>query len=174
MDSRVGSEITVAGIVTEVVHRVTKNGKPFGILTVEGYDDSHSFYLFSDNYHDNKKFMVVGWFLFIKGVVIIKQWGDQRPEFNISKIEELSEVREKYSKSILVDIKPKSISHEIINQLEELLSLHPGKCSFKLNLIEESENISVDLLSRKFMVSPNDDLLNSLKDIPELHCKVTT
>ena len=46
LDSRIGSEITVAGIVSEVTHRVTKNGKPFGILTVEGYDDSHTFYLF--------------------------------------------------------------------------------------------------------------------------------
>lgn len=174
LDSRIGSEITVAGIVTEVAHRVTKNGKPFGILTIEGYDDSHTFYLFSDDYIRFKEFMVDGWFLFLKGVVVTKQWGDQRPEFKINSIQLLSEIREKLSKSILVNIKPKFISLDMVNQIEEILEQHPGKCSFKVNLIEESENITVDLLSRKFMVSPNDELLNSLKDIPELECKVTT
>ena len=118
--------------------------------------------------------MVDGWFLFIKGVVVTKQWGDQRPEFKINSIQLLSEIREKLSKSIRVNIKPKSISLDLVNQIEEILEQHPGKCSFKVNLIEESENISVDLLSRKFMVSPNDELLNALKDIPELDCKVTT
>jgi len=174
LDSRIGSEITVAGIVTEVANRVTKNGKPFGILTIEGYDDSHTFYLFSDDYIRFKEFMVNGWFLFIKGVVVTKQWGDQRPEFKINSIELLSEIREKLSKTIQVDLKPKSISLEVINQIEDILSQHPGKCSFKVNLVEENDNISVDLLSRKFMVSPSDELLNSLKDIPELECKVTT
>jgi DNA polymerase-3 subunit alpha len=174
LESRMGTEISLAGIVTEVVHRVTKTGKPFGILTVEGYEDSHTFYLFSDDYIRFKEFMVTGWFLFIKGVVITKQWGDQRPEFKISSIQLLSEIREKLSKSVQVNIRPISISEEIINQIEEILVNNPGKCSFKVNLVDETENISVDLLSRKFMVSPNDELLNSLRDMPEVQFKVTT
>ena len=174
LESRIGSEISVAGIVTEVVHRVTKTGKPFGILTVEGYDDSNTFYLFSDDYIRFKEFMVNGWFLYIKGVVITKQWGDQRPEFKISSINLLSEIREKLSKSIEISIKPVSVDLQIINQIEELIGKHPGKCSFKVNLLEEGENISVDLLSRKFLVSPDDELLKSLEAIPEIQCKVST
>lgn len=174
LDTRVGTELSVAGIVTEVAHRVTKNGKPFGILTIEGYDDSNTFYLFSDDYLRFKEFMVDGWFLFVKGVVVTKQWGDQRPEFKINSIQLLSEIREKLSKSVQVHIKPALLDAAIIHQIEEIVERHPGKCSFKINLVEESEKISVDLLSRKFMVSPNDDLLNSLEEIPELHCEVTT
>ena len=166
--------MSLAGIVTEVVHRVTKTGKPFGILTIEGYEDSHTFYLFSDDYIKFKEFMVVGWFLYLKGIVITRQWGDQRPEFKISSIQLLSEIREKLSKSIQVDIKPTAVNEEIINQIEEILVNNPGKCSFKVNLVEEKENISVDLLSRKFMVNPNDTLLNSLKNLPEIEYKVRT
>jgi DNA polymerase-3 subunit alpha len=172
LEVRIGNEMSLAGIVTEVVHRVTKNGKPFGILTVEGYDDSHTFYLFSDDYIRFKEFMVVGWFLYIKGVVITKQWGDQRPEFKISAIQLLSEIREKLSKSVRVDIRPKSINEKLISQIESLLVNNPGKCSFKVNIVDEKENIAVDLLSRKFMVNPNDALLNSLNDIPEIEYKV--
>jgi DNA polymerase-3 subunit alpha len=128
LEARMGNEISLAGIVTEVVHRVTKNGKPFGILTVEGYDDSHAFYLFSDDYIKFKEFMVVGWFLYIKGVVITKQWGDQRPEFKISAMQLLSEIREKLSKSIQVDIGPKSVNEKLISQIEGILVDNPGKC----------------------------------------------
>jgi DNA polymerase-3 subunit alpha len=118
--------------------------------------------------------MVVGWFLYIKGVVITKQWGDQRPEFKISAIQLLSEIREKLSKSIQVDIRPKSVNEKLISQIEGLIVDNPGKCSFKVNIVDEQENIAVDLLSRKFMVNPNDELLNSLNDIPEVQFKVST
>ena len=118
--------------------------------------------------------MVVGWFLFIKGVVTTKQWGDQRPEYKINSIHLLSEIRDKLSKSVQVSIKPTSVNSQMINQIEEIVAQHPGKCSFKVNLIEESENISIELLSRKFLVSPNDDLLKSFDTIPEIHYKVST
>ncbi len=174
LKSRIGSEISVAGIVTEVAHKVTKNGKPFGILVVEGYEDSHTFYLFSDDYLRFKEFMVNGWFLYIKGVVVTKQWGDQRPEFKISSIYLLSEIRDKLSKSIEINLNPASISEQIILQIEEVLAQHPGKCSFRVNLTEENDNISVDLLSRKFLVSPDDELLKTLDSIPEIKYKVST
>lgn len=174
LENRIGMEMCFGGIVTEVAHRVTKNGKPFGILTMEGYEDNHTFYLFSDDYIRFKEFMVNGWFLYIKGVVVTKQWGDQRPEFKINNIQLLSEIREKLSKTVQINLKPQSINEEIIDQIEEILARHPGKCSFKVNLMEESENISVDLLSRKFLVSPNDELLDALQDIPEIQCQVSS
>jgi hypothetical protein len=40
--------------------------------------------------------------------------------------------------------------------------------------VDEQENIAVDLLSRKFMVNPNDDLLNSFNNIAEVELKVST
>ena len=174
LEKKVGSEMSVAGIVTDVAHKVTKNGKPFGILTVEGYDDSHTFYLFSDDYLRYKEFMVNGWFLYMKGVVVVKQWGDQRPEFKISSIELLSEIREKLSKSVQIDIKPASINSEVIGKIEDILEQYPGKCALKINLVDEMENISVDLLSRKYMVNPDDALLNSLNEIPEVQYKVNS
>ena len=160
--------------MTDVAHKVTKNGKPFGILTVEGYDDSHTFYLFSDDYLRFKEFMVNGWFLYIKGVVVMKQWGDQRPEFKINSIQLLSEIREKLSKSVHINIRPAAVNEEIIGKIEDILIQHPGKCALKVNLIEDSENISVDLLSRKFMVNPGNELLSLLDDLPEVQYKVTS
>ena len=144
------------------------------IWNKEGYDDNHTFYLFSDDYIKFKEYMVNGWFLYIKGVITTKQWGDKRAEFKINNIQLLSEIREKLSKTVQVNLKPGNVSNLIINQIEEILAQHPGRCSFNVSLVEESENISVDLLSRKFMVNPNDELLKSLEDIPEIQYKVNS
>ena len=81
---------------------------------------------------DLKNSMVNGWFLYIKGVVVTKQWGDQRPEFKINTIQLLSDIREKLSKSIQISINPASISEEIIGKIEDILILHPGNCSLKV------------------------------------------
>ena len=50
-----GKEIRIGGIVSGFAHRITKKGKPFGILTIEDYESTYSFYLFSDDYLKFKK-----------------------------------------------------------------------------------------------------------------------
>ncbi len=172
IENRIGTDISIAGIVSEVAHKLTKTGKPYGILTIEGYEDSHTFYFFSDDYLKFKEFMVVNWFLYIKGVVITKQWGDQRPEFKISNIQLLSEIRDKLSKSVQVSIKANDVSAEIIEQVETILQRNPGNCSLKLHLYDESENITVELLSRRYMVSPTNELIQALEEIPEIEFRV--
>ena len=41
-----GKDISIAGIVSNIEHRFTKNGKPFGTLTIEDYHDNITFFLF--------------------------------------------------------------------------------------------------------------------------------
>src|SRR5207253_1783509 len=45
-----GKEVIVAGIVTDVQHRTSKTGKPFGIFTLEDYMGSFEFILFGEDY----------------------------------------------------------------------------------------------------------------------------
>ncbi len=172
LEEKIGHDIVVAGIVSEVSHRTTKNGKPFGILVIEGYDDSHTFYLFSDDYLRFKEYMVMGWFLYIKGNVVKKQWGDGRAEFKIRDIKLLSDVREKLTTSLQLNINPQMLEESTIQKIEELAMDHPGKCSFKVSVFDGQESIEVDLLSRKYLVYPDDTMLGELDKLPELEYKI--
>ena len=174
VESKLGMDLTFGGVVTDTAHKITKNGKPYGILTLEGYDDSHTFYLFSDDYLRFKEYMVNGWFLYIKGGVVQKAWGDQRPEFKIRDIQLLSEIREKMSKTLQVRIKPRELKELLIDRIESLVEQHPGKCHLRFDLIDEEENIAVELLSRKYMVKPGDDLLKGLDKINEIEYNILT
>jgi DNA polymerase-3 subunit alpha len=168
MDDIVGQDMIFAGIVTEAVHRVSRNGKPFGILSVEDYDHSHVFYLFSDDYIKFKEFMVEGWFLYISGSVIQNSWGQQRVEFKIKNMQLLSDVREKNSKTLHLKLMPDIVDDSMIESIGAVLEQHPGKCNLRIDIYDPVENIASELLSRKYLVKPDDALLAYFEKIEGL------
>ena len=117
---RLKNEVKVGGIVTAVAHRQTKTGKPFGTLTLEDYGGSFTFFMFGDDYLGNKQFFENGWFIFISGRVGKKPWGDQALEFKISKVELLSELRDKRAKSLAIMLDLNAITEGLIVELDNL------------------------------------------------------
>ena len=53
-------------IVTRAEHRVSKNGKPFGSMSLEDHHGSHDFMLFGEDYLKFKHYLVPGTLLFVK------------------------------------------------------------------------------------------------------------
>ena len=91
--------IRIGGIVTQVAHRTTKTGKPFGTLTIEDYSDSHTFFLFSSDYLNYKEYLESGWFLFIQASLVPSWRNKDENELKIQNIMHLSEVRDKMTKA---------------------------------------------------------------------------
>src|SRR5690606_37415189 len=50
--------IMAAGIVGSFAHRTTKNGKPFGTLSLEDYQGGHTFFIFGDDYIRFKEYFM--------------------------------------------------------------------------------------------------------------------
>ncbi len=174
LDDRMGQEFTFGVIVTDVAHRTTKTGKPFGVLTVEDYDESHAFYLFSDDYLRLKEYLVKDWFLYMKGQVVQKPWGDKAPEFKINDIKLLSEIREKLSKEVRLTIRPVDLDDLMVDNIEKIASTFPGNCQLKVSLVDEETETFIDLLSRRYLVHPEDDFIKQLSELSKIHVKVHT
>jgi DNA polymerase-3 subunit alpha len=49
--------------------------------------------------------------------------------------------------------------------ISKLAKEHEGQTQLRIQLIETSENISVELLSRKIKVDPNSTLIRTLKKV---------
>ena len=49
-DDLLGKDFRAAGIVVDFSHRTTRNGKPFGSMTLEDYTGNHRFVFFGDDY----------------------------------------------------------------------------------------------------------------------------
>ncbi len=174
LESLKGRELRFGGIVSNYSHRFTKNGKPYGVLTLEDYEGSNSFYLFSDDYLKYKQFFEIDWFLYIRGNVMTQQWKENELEFKINEINLLSEVREKYYDGIELHMNINLISKDLIRKLETLADAHQGKGSVLVNILDEQENIRVDLFSRKIRLGIDDKLIAELESIPGMEYKILT
>ena len=173
MESIVGKEFSLAAICVGAEDRMTKNGKPYGILKLEDYYASKDLYVFGEDYIKFRPYFIQGQYLFVKGKVQQKQWAKEKTdvEFKISNIELLSELREKKAKSLVINISNKDVSEKLINEIHELINDFPGKFNFKFN-VKDDENGIVSMSSRTKKIGLSNEFLAKLDTIFEVSYKV--
>ena len=165
------TNIYTAGIVTNVEHRVSKNGKPYGTITIEDFSDSYNFIFFSDDYVKYKNFFEEGWFLFLRGKMKNKWNKEDELEYKIDEINLLSKVREKMIKELHLKINIDSINTKLVENLnEKFKNLKNGNCHLKVTILSNNngKNISLDMISREKKFELDDNLLNLLSSNPEI------
>ncbi len=168
-----GREVKFGGIISDVQHRTSKKGNPFGQFTLEDFNDNYTFYLFSQDYLKFKPMLEKGWFLYVTGIVQ-NRWNSEELELKIINIEHLSEIREKMTKGLELKIRLEEVNEMIVNEIERIAESNPGKCLLKMSLmgVYEDRAINLDMLSRKYTVEPTDHLMKELKEIEELKYRV--
>lgn len=166
-------EVKIGGMITNVQHRMTKKGKPFGQFTIEDYTDSHSFFLFSQDYITFKPFMETGWFIYISGVVQ-NRWNGEELELKINHMEPLDEIRAKKTKGIELHMRLEDVNRLLIDDIESFGKKYPGSNLLKLNVVAPFEGrvINLEMLSRRMSVELSDDLLRDLDKMDEVQYKV--
>ena len=164
-------EMRMAGIVTEAQHRMTKTGKPYGVLVLEGYEENFRFMLFSDDYIKFKGYLTQGWFLFLKGKVQKRQWNDEL-EFKISGIELLSDLKDKMAKHITLKMEYDAVNAGTIEWLKELGQEKLGKCTVGVKLIDRKNKNIIQLKSRTIKVNLTNDLISQFDKNHELEYEI--
>jgi DNA polymerase-3 subunit alpha len=172
IDNQQNKEIKIGGIVTLVEHRTTKTGRPFGKFTVEDYSGNNVFTLFSEDYMKFKNYMTPGLFLFIEGSVVRNTWGQMNLEFKIRNIDLLNELGVKRSKGLKLRINSTDVNDDLITTLEKVCNQHAGNTPLYVKVFDQQENITLELLSRKFRVNPVNDLVKQIKNLKELDVEV--
>ena len=167
------NELRMAGSVASFAHRTTKNGKPFGTLTVEDYHGVFTFFLFGEDYVKFKQYFMTGWFVFISGAVIQKKWSTENElEFKINSITLLSEVRGRMIKGLKVNINLDDLTLDLMEKLEIITAKYKGDAKLYIEVLDKQENISIELFSKKIKVDPSAELIKELKLLPEVAYKI--
>jgi DNA polymerase-3 subunit alpha len=159
-------ELKMAGIVTEVAHRMTKNGKPFGILTLEDYQDAYKFFMFGEEYVKFKGYLNQGWFLYVVGSIEPGKWDKTKLEFKFKTVELLADIKDKMTKSITLDVNIDEVSDDFIQQIDTIVNGNSGNCKFSFNLIDRKEKNTVLLTSRSKKISLTDEVLDTFDNMP--------
>lgn len=173
IESLKGREIKIGGVLSEVQHRTSKKGNPFGQFVLEDFGDNYTFYLFSKDYLKFKPMLEKGWFLYISASVQ-NRWNSEELELKIHNIEHLSEVREKMTKGLELNVRLEDVNSIIVGEIERIVGMFPGKCLLKLSLtgVHEDRAINLEMLSRKFTIDPTDELLKELRTMEEVEFRV--
>ncbi len=168
-----GREVKIGGILSDVQHRTSKKGNPFGQFVLEDFGDNYTFYLFSKDYLKFKPMLEKGWFLYISGTVQ-NRWNSEELELKIHNIEHLSEIRDKMTKGLELNVRLQDVNSVIVDEIERIAGLFPGKCILKLSLsgVHDDRAINLEMLSRKFTINPSDELIKELKSIEEVDFKI--
>ena len=166
-----GKDLRFAGVVTNVEHRETKTGKPFGVLHIEDYHSSFSFYLFSDDYINFKAYLTTGWLLHLSGKVKKRFYNDDL-EFKISSIDLLPELIDKEVRDVMLRVDVGDISEQLVNDVVHIVSEHKGKHSLVFNVVDHLNKYEVDLLSRKMKVSLDREFLERIEELNQLKVKI--
>lgn len=168
LDSLEGKEIRVGGIVSSVEHRMTKTGRPFGKLSLEDYSGKFEFMLWSDEYTKFKSFLTPGWFLYVEGIVVRKNWGDMSLELKIRNIELLNELASKRVQGVAVRCNVDDVSSDFIDQLEKLCKKNKGSSSVRIYLKDVEAGIQTELMARSCQVKVNNAFIKDLKRLTEV------
>jgi len=167
-------EHIVAGIVAEVRHGTTKNGKPFGSLVLEDYTDSFRIMFFGQDYIDYRNYFISGQLLMITGKFQAKKWAKESTdlEFKVKKIELLPTVREERVDNIELQLSLNDINDHFINDIHQFSDGGNGKALLHFVIRDPDENLYVEMFSRSKKVEITNDFIHYLQKKPGLNYKV--
>ncbi|MFD2555620.1 DNA polymerase III subunit alpha [Sphingobacterium tabacisoli] len=162
-------EAVVGGIIANAVHRVSKNGKPFGAFVIEDYSDSYEIAVFGEDYVKFKGYLQDGYFVQIRGLVQerfkqVGNWG-----FEIKNIQLLSDLREKLAKSFTIQIALQQLNEQVVKLIDDLVnsSVEEGEvasCSLKFKVVDVQENISVEMPAKTLKIKVTNELIDELEN----------
>lgn len=169
LKDHLNKELTVAGVITDVQHRISKNGKGWGLFTLEDYIDTHEFRIFGEEYLKFRHFLMVNSFVHIK-IFVREGWmnretgkkGDPRLQFNDFK--QLQDVMEAYAKKLTIKLDIDRIQEKRIQALKATLKSYKGNHPLNFVVYEMHDEIKLNLASRKQKVSINGELLTVLEE----------
>lgn len=164
LESLRGQEIAVAGMVIATQNLVTKTGKPWGKFTLEDYNGTHEFALFSKDYENFRKYLFNDYFLFIRGKVQPKPYNDKELEFKITSMVQLSEMRDTMIKEMYIQLAIEDITREMIEELTHRIKESEGSTTLRVNVYDRDAQVSVNMFSKRHKVSLTSNLVSFLED----------
>lgn len=156
-------EVAMAGILTEVNHRLSKTGKPFGTFTIEDYTGSYRISIFGEDYMKVKDFLAQDAFVFMRAKIQGRFYDPEQLEVRPIMLTYLSDLTDKLAKSFTLKLSASSVTGNLIDKVMEALNSSPGSCMVKVQISDPIDNITVELPSKKVRVAINKRLIDQLE-----------
>jgi DNA polymerase-3 subunit alpha len=145
------SDMKSGGIITDVNHRISKKGNPFGTFRIEDYSGSSEFSLFSEKYLRMKHFLEVGNIIYFNWKISSRFDNPDNLEAEIMSMGLLADLKDKYSQ-VTIGLKERDLNEEFIRDFSSIILRFPGRCNLRIQLSGVEEGMELNLLSEHIKV----------------------
>ena len=165
----IDKEVRIGGIIGEVQHKISKNGRGWATFIIEDYFESYELRIFGEDYLKFKHFLVENNFVHIK-MYIKEGWknaetgrlGDPRIQF--LNFQQLQDTLSSNTKKISIKIDAQLIEEDHIDYFKKLVKKHKGDQEIVFNLSANGNGLNINLYSVKNKVKITEELIKSLKE----------
>ncbi|MFL9845484.1 DNA polymerase III subunit alpha [Flavobacterium rhizosphaerae] len=125
LEAHVNKNLSFGGIISNVQHRTTKNNKGWATFVLEGYDESHEFRIFGEEYLKFRHFLIANNYTFIK-IMVREGWVNAEgkkgePRLQFLAVQYLQDVLTTFAKKLVIQFNVAELKEQILLSLHELL-----------------------------------------------------
>ena len=169
LEPYVNRELTFGGVVTNVEHRVSKQGKGWAMFTIEDYTDSFEFRIFGEEYLRFRHFLVQSSFVYVK-IYVKEGWinkdtgkkSDARLQFTSFQL--LHDVMDIYAKKLSIQLEINDLKEAKIKALDDIFKMHEGNHALNFLVYDNEAKMKLHMPSRKQKVRISQELLDELNN----------
>ena len=160
-------ELNIGGIVNDIQHLESRNGKGWARFVLEDFTDQYEFRIFGEDYLKYRHFLVVNQFIRIR-IMIREGWTNREtgkvgsPRMQYLQFEMLQNTVENNAKKLTLQLEISQLEQEKIKQLEDDLRLFKGDHQLMFNVYDSNKKVKLALKSKKQKIKITSELLTLL------------
>jgi DNA polymerase-3 subunit alpha len=160
-DAGDGEELYIGGVITQVKTKIDRKKKQMAFATLEDFVGRVEVVIFSDCYEKSRRIIRADSMVLVKGRASTRE--GEKAKVVASDIISLSKVYQKMNPPLHLLLFSSGTSQDIVSELKEILSAHPGKSQVFLHVRTDKEELKMRLKNTSVEVSK--ELLEKLKGL---------
>ena len=159
--------ITVGGLITQVVRKVSKQGNTWAVVTLEDLEGAIDVNFFSNAYNQSALNLVEDRIVTIRARVDKK---DEQPRLSAMELNVL-DINQAPTGPLIISVEPARCTPPVVERIKEVLRTHPGKREVHLR-IEDGKKSLIMKIDDDLRVTTSPSLSADLKSILGPDCLV--
>lgn len=168
------AQVALAGLVTSVETKISRNGKPFAKVNVEDFSGIYEFAFFGKDYENFMNYLHEHTAIYIEGEICEKYFlkpeeiaaGKKAPyTFKAKKISLLGNVAEDRLAGFAIEMLANDITPELRHRLVHLVKESKGNIPLSMIVFDPVTNYIVEFISRKYHITVSADFILQLNEL---------
>lgn len=172
--NRQTAQVALAGLVTSVETKISRNGKPFAKVNVEDFSGIYEFAFFGKDYENFMNYLHEHTAIYIEGEICEKYFlkpeeiaaGKKAPyTFKAKKISLLGNVAEDRLTGFAIEMLANDITPDLRHKLVNLVKESKGNIPLSMIVFDPITNYIVEFISRKYHITVSADFILQLNEL---------